>query len=52
MASGSKKASCLILMRILELTGKKLWSLSFCLVGLHMHSVPQNKDKPTINNLP
>ena len=33
------------------MTGKTFWSLSFLKVGLHMHTVPQNRDKFTINNL-
>ena len=33
------------------MTGKKLWPISFFQIGLHMHSVPQNKDKFPINNL-
>ena len=34
-----------------NVTGKTFWSLSFLKVGLHMHTVPQNRDKFTINNL-
>ena len=33
------------------MTGKTFWSVSFLKVGLHMHTVPQNRDKFTINNL-
>ena len=34
-----------------NVTGKTFWSVSFLKVGLHMHTVPQNRDKFTINNL-
>ena len=33
------------------MTGKTFCSLSFFKVDLHMHTVPQNRDKLTINNL-
>ena len=33
------------------MTGKKFLSVSFLKVGLHMHTVPQNKDRFTINDL-
>ena len=34
-----------------NVTGKTFWSVSFLKVGLHMYTVPQNRDKFTINNL-
>ena len=34
-----------------NVTGKTFWSVPFLKVGLHMHTVPQNRDKFTINNL-
>ena len=33
------------------MTCKTFWSVSFFKVGLHMYTVPQNRDKFTINNL-
>ena len=33
------------------MTGITFWSVSFLKAGLHMHIVPQNRDKFTINNL-
>ena len=44
-------AGCLIWQEYWNMTGKTFWSVSFFKVGLHMHTVPQNKDKFTINNL-
>ena len=34
-----------------ENIGIWIWSVSFFIVGLHMHTIPQNKDEFTINNL-
>ena len=51
MSSGSKMVGCLIWQEDWNMTGKTLLSVSFFQVGLLMHTVPQNKDKFTINNL-
>ena len=51
MSSGSKMTGCLIWREFLNMTRKMLWSVPFLKVGLHMHTVPQNKDKFAINNL-
>ena len=51
MLSGSKMAGCLIWQEYWNLTGKTLWSQSVFKVGQHTHTVPQDKDKFTINNL-
>ena len=44
-------AACLIWPECWNMTCKTSWSVSFFKVGLHMHTVPQNKDEFTINNL-
>ena len=33
------------------MTGKTFWTVPFFKAGLHMHTVPQNKEKFTINDL-
>ena len=50
-SSGSKMVVCLSLMRILEYDWWKIMTYIVFQIGLHMHTVPQNKDKFTINNL-
>ena len=35
----------------LNMTGKTFWTVSFLEAGLHMRTVPKNRDEFTINNL-
>ena len=49
MSSGSKMAGFLI--EFWNITCKIFWSVSFFKVGLHMHAVPKNEDRFTVNNL-
>ena len=48
-SSGSKMVGCLSLMRILEYDWWKIMTYIVFQIGLHMHTVPQNKDKFTID---
>ena len=48
MSNGLKISALQIFMRKLEYDS---WSLSLVLVGLHLHNVPQIKDKFSINHL-